>query len=129
MRLVPISMIAILASCNGGDRGGSAAPVPDPTCDDVARHFADYLSPRHEPDVWPMVHDDLARSCKGNDFSVEERRCWMQIDDAAAQQRCVDLRKRLGKPPVRYIKSEQDLRDERELQRDLDELPDEPDGS
>jgi hypothetical protein len=107
----------------GGSAASGAAPAsaPDPTCDDVAQHFADYISPTKSLDVWQQVHDDLLRNCKGNDFSVEERRCWTQIQDARSHQACLDLRKKLGKPSMKNIPSEEDKKEEEEMKKELED--------
>jgi hypothetical protein len=63
----------------------SIAPRPH-RCSEVARHFVvEYLGLRQSDDL--AVH--IEKDCELNDWTQEERACWVAIRDMATHQRCV----------------------------------------
>src|SRR5262249_26542024 len=96
------------------------AAAPDPTCEDVADHFAHYVAPEDNLGVRADAHDDTLALCESNHFDAAERRGWMQIHDAASHQACLDLRAKEGNrtpPPPPSA-------DDDELGKELDQIDD-----
>ena len=107
MRILIVLALALVACkqgdgappASGSDHPGAASG--DATCEAVADHFADYLTPGRTSEFWPEARKNALQLCTGNAFTAEERACWMAIHDMKSHQACLDLREKLGKPPLR----------------------------
>jgi hypothetical protein len=64
----------------------ASGPTRSYSCREVAHHFVvRYLTLRQGDDL--AVH--FEKDCELNDWTQEERACWMQVRDMASHQRCL----------------------------------------
>lgn len=84
----------------GSNAPATSAPGREPTCTDVGEAFATYLALRPREGMWDDIRADTIELCKHNQMTPEEKRCWVAIQDAASHQKCLDLRKERGLPPL-----------------------------